>query len=350
MLEIDIHKRLKGFELTLQCSFQGGFTAICGSSGAGKTTLLNMISGLLHPDEGRIVLKEEALFDSRRGISARPQDRRVGYIFQESRLFPHMTIRQNICYGLNKLPKDRRRFTEADVIAQLGIAPLLERAPQLLSGGEKQRCALARALLASPELLLMDEPMAALDQETRQQFLHFLKKIQKEYQLPILYVSHDLHNVIHFADELLLMEAGRCQAQGNPREILEKASAHRSLSINRIAADITAHRADVGLTTVQASGAQIQVPLLDLPVGASISLFIDAADIIVSVQRPELLSNHNVIKGNILRHIPQKTHTLLAVDSGVSIIAAVSRAAADTLSPGDSVYLIFAAHAIRLAG
>ncbi|MEC7984896.1 MAG: molybdenum ABC transporter ATP-binding protein [Myxococcota bacterium] len=347
MLELDLHKHFDNFHIQLQCSISHPFTAIFGASGAGKTTLLNMIAGLTNPNRGKIILETKILFDSDRGISIRPQHRRIGYIFQESRLFPHMSIRENILYGLKNLPKSEQRFQEKDVVETLGIGMLLDRTPKGLSGGERQRCALARALLASPSLLLMDEPMAALDRRTKLQFLHFLKQVQHDYALPILYVSHDVDNVLSFADDVLVMESGTRVAQGKPINVLSQTIRSRfpksTDSTNYISAHIVEHRIEDGQSVVQSNGVSVCIPLIDKPVQSHVTLSLHTSEIMVSLHRPKQISARNVLEGIVQKITLRETRVLLTVDVGFSMSVDIARAALVDLNlqTGTTVFLIF---------
>ena len=187
LLQVAVKKQLGAFSLDV--SFDGapsGFTALFGHSGAGKTSVINMVAGLARPDQGHITVNGRCLFNSGRRINLPPEKRRVGYIFQEGRLFPHLSVRSNLCYGLKLAPKIRRQIHLSDVVALLGIKDILERRPSNLSGGEKQRVAIGRALQASPEIMLMDEPLASLDPARKEELLPFIARLSREYSIPIL--------------------------------------------------------------------------------------------------------------------------------------------------------------------
>lgn len=207
---IEFRARLKLGDFDLHAAFagEGPVVALFGPSGSGKTTILRLIAGLLSPDEGRIVLSGRVVFDSVQRINLRPRDRRVGLVFQDGLLFPHMTVRQNLLYGAwaRGVSEPERFRRTVDV---LGIAHLLDRAPRHLSGGEKQRVAIGRALLSDPAVLLMDEPVAALDQERRAEILPYIERLLREAPIPLLYVSHAMAEVERLADEIVFVDAGR---------------------------------------------------------------------------------------------------------------------------------------------
>ena len=214
MLTVDIEKQLGNFALRASFESEGLVTGLFGPSGAGKTSLVNMIAGLLRPDEGRITLDGVVLDDiaPRRHLS--PHLRRIGYVFQESRLFPHLSVRQNLDYGrrMNGLPSDAAE--EASTIALLDIGGLLNRRPAQLSVGERQRIALGRALLAKPKLLLLDEPLGSLDDERKSDILPFLIRLRDEAKVPMVYVSHDAEELRQLATSVVILKHGKVVAQG----------------------------------------------------------------------------------------------------------------------------------------
>lgn len=209
MLQVAVKKRLGG--LALEASFQAprGVTALFGPSGAGKTTLVNIVAGLMKPEGGRIALGDKTLFDSARGVDLPPEKRGVGYVFQDGRLFPHLSVKSNLLYGMRLLPPERRLLCLDEVVELMGISHLLKRRPANLSGGEKQRVAVGRALLAGPRLLLMDEPLASLDQARKDEVLPFLAKLPQKLDLPILYVSHSMREVRFLADRVIRLDQGK---------------------------------------------------------------------------------------------------------------------------------------------
>ena len=212
MLEVDIRHRLGAFELAVSFAADGGVTALWGPSGAGKTSIVNIIAGLIEPDHGRVVLDGTVLVDRARGVFVKPSKRRIGYVFQDGRLFPHLTVRRNLLYGRFFAPKGERFIPFEDVVALLGLESLLDRLPALLSGGERQRAAIGRALLTSPCLLLMDEPLASLDEARRQEILPYIERLRDEAKIPIVYVSHRRDEVERLASTVVRLENGRVTA------------------------------------------------------------------------------------------------------------------------------------------
>lgn len=214
MLDVWVEKKLGDLELQASFKVPRGVTALFGPSGAGKTSLVNIMAGLLKPDKGRIALGEKVLFDSSRNINLPPERRGVGLVFQDGRLFPHLSVKSNLLYGMRLVPSQRRHLGLDEVVELMGIAPLLKRRPATLSGGEKQRVAVGRALLTSPQLLLMDEPLASLDQARKQEVLPFLARLPKKLGLPIVFVSHSAREVEFLADRVVKLSQGKITSQG----------------------------------------------------------------------------------------------------------------------------------------
>lgn len=214
MLSVDIEKALGDFRIAAAFETTGGVTALFGPSGSGKTTIANAIAGLSKPDRGRIALDGQVLFDSAAGIDVSPHKRRIGYVFQEGRLFPHLTVAQNLDYArwMHGLPRDRDAADK--VIALLGIGHLLARRPGGLSGGERQRIAIGRALLMRPRLLLLDEPLASLDTARKSEILHYLSRLRDEMRIPMIYVSHLAGEIRRIATDTVAIEDGHVVARG----------------------------------------------------------------------------------------------------------------------------------------
>ncbi|MDL2280001.1 molybdenum ABC transporter ATP-binding protein [Desulfovibrio sp. OttesenSCG-928-G11] len=192
-------------------SADSGVTALFGPSGAGKSSLINMVAGLSRPDAGRIVVKGRCLFDRDQGVNLPPEARRLGCVFQEGRLFPHLSVRANLCYGMRLTPEKQRLILFEQVVELLGIGPLLERRPGKLSGGEKQRLAIGRALLISPAALLMDEPLASLDQDRKEELLPYIARVSVDFGMPILYVSHSLEEIRRLTEDIVYIRNGECR-------------------------------------------------------------------------------------------------------------------------------------------
>ncbi len=216
MLCVDVAKRLGDFSLNARFETAGGVTAVFGSSGSGKTTLVNIIAGLIAPDRGRVVIDDTVLFDSRAGINVPAHRRRIGYVFQEGRLFPHLTVAANLDYGRRMCGLKRDAAGLAHIVSLLDIGHLLDRRPGKLSGGERQRVAVGRALLMRPRLLLLDEPLASLDAARKREILPYLEKLRDEARVPMVYVSHHPAELRRLATTVVRLDAGRVTATGGP--------------------------------------------------------------------------------------------------------------------------------------
>ena len=309
MLEVDIEHRLADFALDIHFQAGRGLTALFGRSGAGKTSVVNAIAGLLRPRRGRIVMDGSVLLDTERGVWVPTHLRRVGYVFQEGRLFPHLTVKQNLMFGRWFAPARERRATNLDdIVDLLGIAELLDRRPGRLSGGEKQRVAIGRALLASPRLLLMDEPLASLDARRKDEILPYLERLRDEARVPIVYVSHSIAEVTRLSTTIVLISAGRVHAVGPVQEVMGRAElyplAGRFEAGAVLSMRIAAHDPRWSLSQLTGDFGNLTVPRLDAPVGAPLRVRIRARDVILAVTRPTGISALNVLAAEVERVVP----------------------------------------------
>lgn len=353
-VEVAVQRRLGATHIDLRFAGAAGVTALFGPSGAGKSSVINMISGLLRPDHGRIVIDGRVLFDSRQGIDLPAHKRRVGYVFQESRLFPHMNVRRNLLYGQRFGPRDTR-YTPLERIAELlGIGPLLERRPHMLSGGERQRVAIGRALLASPSLLLMDEPLASLDTARKNEILPYIERLRDELALPIVYVSHQFDEVKRLADMLVIMSAGRCVATGTVNDMLARpelaALSGHAQTGSVIDTRIARHDARFELTWLQCAAGELAVPRIERPVGAGLRVHVHADDVIIALTPPAGLSTQNMLPATIVE-ITQTTghYNAFKLDAaGITLVAHVTKKATHDLSldVGRRVHALFKSLAI----
>ena len=355
MLEVDVARRLGS--LSLEAKFRcdaAGLTALFGRSGAGKTSLVNILAGLLRPERGRIVLRGQTLFDSQKGIDLPPEKRRLGYVFQEGRLFPHLSVRNNLTYGFNRVAAAERRIGLDQVVGLLGIEDLLERRPGALSGGEKQRVALGRALLANPRLLLMDEPLAALDQPRKEEILPFIEQLKHELDLPIVYVSHSMQEIVRLADTLVLISKGRIEAVGPLEEITARLDLRPLTGRYEAGAVLTTTVAGqdrtFGLTELRFAGGRLRVPHLGLPLGQRLRVRIRARDVSIALSPPENISILNVIPCEIKAIGEEKGPQIdLQLEAGGAPIWARITARSRTalgLRPGLRVYALIKSVAI----
>jgi molybdate transport system ATP-binding protein len=221
LLDVRVKKLQGTFMVDASFVTQGtGVTALFGRSGAGKTSIINMVAGLVRPDEGRIIVNGKTYFDSEREVNVRPEQRRLGYIFQDGRLFPHLSVKSNLTYGMKLVPPAERFISFDQVVELLGIQHLLHRRPAKLSGGEKQRVAIGRAILTSPHLMLMDEPLASLDNERKSEVLPFIAELPREFSVPILYVTHSVEEIVTLAHYVVMIDAGRVIGLGETVELV----------------------------------------------------------------------------------------------------------------------------------
>jgi molybdate transport system ATP-binding protein len=296
-LSVDLEHRFAGFTLKVAFEAPPGVTALFGRSGSGKTTLVNAVAGLLRPDRGRIALGPEVLTDTATGVMLPPHRRRLGYVFQDGRLFPHLTVRQNLLYGRWFAAVEQGANLDR-VVELLGIAPLLGRRPGALSGGEKQRVAIGRAILANPRLLLMDEPLAALDEARKAEILPYLERLRDDLALPILYVSHSMAEVARLATTVVVLEAGRVQAAGPAGDVLSDTATAPSLGLREAGAILTARLVchdDDGLSHLETSAGPIWLPRVAAPLGTQVRLRILAQDVMLALEPPKGLSALNIL-------------------------------------------------------
>jgi molybdate transport system ATP-binding protein len=283
-----------------------GVTTLFGPSGCGKSTILAAVAGLLRPDAGRVAIGEAVLLDTARRVCLAPEQRRCGVVFQDARLFPHLSVETNLRYGQRRAPPDAAGPGFEEVVALLGIGHLLTRRPAGLSGGERQRVALGRALLARPRLLLMDEPLAALDAARRAEVLPFLARLRDAAGLPILYVTHALEEVDVLADHLVLLEAGRVVASG-PAEALSARTDLPQLAGRRDAGVLlpcTVRRATGGLTALSFDGGELLTTARPGPEGTRLRIRLRARDIAIATEEPRGLSTRNILPARIAAITP----------------------------------------------
>jgi molybdate transport system ATP-binding protein len=354
MLEVDIEHRLGAFELDIHFRSGRGLTALFGRSGSGKTSVVNAIAGLIYPQRGRIAVDGSVLTDTERRIRAPAHRRRVGYVFQEGRLFPHLTVRQNLLFGRWFTPGSARVARLDDVVDLLGIGSLLDRQPGRLSGGEKQRVAIGRALLASPRLLLMDEPLASLDARRKDEILPYIERLRDQASVPIVYVSHAVAEVTRLASTIVLISEGRVRAVGPVQEVMGRAElypmAGRFEAGAVLAVRVAAHDARWGLTELAGAFGKLMVPGLQAPVGTALRVRIRARDVILAETPPTGTSALNVLAGRVEALVPIEQAALeVQLRLGHErLLARVTRRSGATLglAPGREVFAVIKTVAI----
>ena len=338
-LELHLQHQFPAFALEVELTAPPGLTCLFGRSGSGKTTIINAVAGLLRPNRARIVLDGVPLQD------LAPHKRRVGYVFQDARLFPHLTVAQNLTYASRirrQPPRDLDRIT-----GLLGIGGLLDRRPATLSGGERQRVAIGRALLSDPRLLLMDEPLAALDEARKAEILPYIEALRDEFALPILYVSHSLAEVARLATTIAVIEAGRLVAFGPAAQLLSDPQTAPLLGLRDagaiLTARIAAHEAD-GLTRLETGAGPLWLPLVRGEIGRSLRVRIAAQDVMLSLTRPEGLSALNVLPATIRQmRTGAGPGALVQLDlGGQDLLARVTQRSAGVLGlvPGMQVFAV----------
>ena len=355
-LAVHARKSFGAFTLDVHVALAAGITVVFGASGAGKTTLLDCIAGLTTPDHGFIEAGRSVLFDAEARIDLPPAQRGVGYVFQDLALFPHLSARRNIEYGLTGLPAGERDQRVQAMAQSFGIAELLERRPAEISGGQRQRVALARTLVTRPRVLLLDEPLAGLDAPTRSRLIQDLRVWNTEQRIPILLVTHSREEVFALAETVVVLEHGRIVAQGTPEEALEAPQRESVASLagyeNIFDAEVAALHRESGTMTCHLAGKQLslEAPLGRVAEGAHVRIGIRAGDILLATARPEHISARNILAGRV-QSLEQVDVTVTArVDCGAIFETHLTPGARDSLAlaPGREVWLVVKTHSCRV--
>jgi molybdate transport system ATP-binding protein len=348
VLKIKVRKHLSDFTLDLDVSCPYPVTAIFGPSGSGKTTLLNLVSGLDQPDAGEISLDGTLLYSSAQGVNLPPEKRRIGYVFQDDLLFPHLSVDQNLLFGYDLQAPAIHRFEPDAIIDLLQLRPLRSRRIAHLSGGEKQRVALGRAILSSPRLLIMDEPLASLDQSLKDRIIPYLRNIRTSLNIPMLYVSHSVAEILELTGQVIVLEAGSVLAHGDFFDIAHHARVLPLLEAHGFENVLPVEVVDQ--THVLYGTHLLRIPPCDRSPKTKIFIGIRANDIILSRSHPAGLSIRNALPGRILDIAEAEGRRLVYVDTGKRIAAEVTQEAIDDLGlkPGDSVICLIKTHSIRV--
>lgn len=358
MLTVHLQKRFPGGDFALDLTFTlgQGITILFGASGAGKTTLLDCIAGLTTPDTGKIAIADRVLFDREHAIDFPAHRRKLGYVFQDLALFPHLTVEQNVEYGLAGLRTSERRAKSAAILDSFHIAHLCQRRPKDISGGERQRVALARALVTDPCILLLDEPMTALDAATKSNIIDDLRAWNTAHAIPILYVTHNREEVFALGDRVLVLENGRFVADGTPHAVM---AAPRQESLaqligfeNILHATMIVSNENRGTMTcrVANSNVELETPLMRAQAGTPLLVGVRAGDILLATVHPTGLSARNIIAGRIISLAQRDVIVAAKVDCGVELEVHLTLAARDSLrlQPGVEVWLIVKTHSCHL--
>ncbi len=347
-MNIDIKRKQGNFNL--EVCFKGaesGVTALYGASGAGKTSIVNMVAGLMRPDTGFITLNDLCVFDSTRGIDLPPERRRIGYVFQDGRLLPHLSVRSNLIYGMRRTPPPQRFVKFDPVVALLGIEHLLDRRPARLSGGEKQRVAIGRALLTSPTMLLMDEPLASLDAARKAEVLPFITQLGREFAIPILYVSHAMDEILNLATHMVMMEAGRVLACGDLEALFSRPDLQAHFGPDESGAVISTvvdtPEDGFGLTCLRFGDQTLKVRRIEAARGTPVRVRIPARHVAIALTPPGQTSFQNIFAGQVLDIVDSGAGFVdVRLDVGAFLWARITRQSVSDLQlrPGQPVFAL----------
>ncbi|RPE03883.1 molybdenum ABC transporter ATP-binding protein ModC [Candidatus Pantoea deserta] len=318
MLKLHFSQRLGEHQLDIDAQIPAkGITAVFGVSGAGKTSLINAISGLTQPQRGTIALNDRLLLDVEKGISLPPEKRRVGYVFQDARLFPHYRVRGNLLYGLS--PAMKGQFDA--LVSLLGLETLLDRFPLSLSGGEKQRVAIGRALLSAPDILLMDEPLASLDLPRKRELMPYLQKLAKQIDVPVLYVTHSLDEILQLAENVLVLDRGSVKAFGPLEKVWSSSAMRPWLPVSELTSvlrvQVLEHHPDYPMSALALGDQHIWVNRVNFPVKTSLRIRIASADVSLALQPPQHSSIRNILPAQVMEllEVGDQTEVRLRIGS-----------------------------------
>lgn len=342
-LAVDLYHRLGDFTLDVTLTAPIGVTGIIGPSGAGKSMLLKMIAGLERPARGNIFLDNEILNDTRGKVFIPAEQRRIGYVFQDALLFPHLSVAENLDYGA-KRRGETGIVSRDDVIAMLGLEALVTRRPHHLSGGEAQRVAIGRALLSNPRMLLMDEPLSSLDPRRRQHIMPFIETLHQNLDLPIIYVSHNIDEITRLADRVVVMHDGKLAASGNVAEVLNRPAMQRLILGDEsgdndpamiVEAIVVNHDRTSHTTRLELDGTSLSLPILDIPTGQMVRLRIHARDVAIATSPPTGISIQNIIETRITEITSTETgqvDVMMALSGSYQLKARITARACEALS------------------
>jgi molybdate transport system ATP-binding protein len=340
------------FLLDVEFAVPPGISILFGASGAGKTTTLECLAGLQMPSSGRVTLGERVLYDSARGINVPVERRAIGFVFQDLALFPHLTVEANVAYGLRRLARAECAERVGAILESFRIGELAGRRPEEISGGERQRAALARALVTEPGLLLLDEPLAALDAATKARIIDDLRAWNQARSIPVVYVTHSREEVFALGERVIVLERGHVLVQGRPQQVLE-APEHETVAQlagfeNIFDAEVVALHPERGSMDCRlgASAVRLEIPLARVAAGQAVRLGVRAGDILLAAEPPRALSARNILPGKILRLAERDFLVVAEVDCGVPFEVHLTPGGRESLglAPGRPVWLVIKAH------
>jgi molybdate transport system ATP-binding protein len=356
-LSVHLQKHLSAkFSLEVKFSIPPGFTMLFGASGSGKTTLLRCVAGLLRPDSGQITIGERILFDSRARVDIPVSERRIGFLFQQLALFPHLSVLKNIEYGLDGLNRTDAQQRTENILKSFRISGLRHHKPGEISGGERQRVALARALVTDPRVLMLDEPLSALDYPTQSQIIEDLRAWNATHHIPILYVTHSPREVFALGESVVVLQDGKMLSQGTPHDVLE-APAYESLAQlvgfeNFFDATVLSLNTDCGTMLCRLEGAktEVEVPLSRIEVGSRIRIAIRAGDILIASEFPRALSARNIVPAIVISLRREGATIIAETDAGRTFEVHLTPGACHSLGlkPEQQVWLVIKTHSWRL--
>jgi len=360
MTNVDITLPRKNFDVQIKESFSSGITGIFGPSGSGKTSLLHSIAGLERPKNGHIVVAGRTLFNSEERMNVPVEKRNIGYVFQEGRLFPHFTVEKNLLYGYKKDGENKVSYEE--VVDLLNLKHILKSKPSQISGGERQRTALGRSLLSSPDILLLDEPFSAVDTRLRNQILPFIMRIQQKVEIPILVVSHDLPDLLRLTDTLCIIQKGKCIGHGDYYDLLKNKEITDIFGTNTLTNTLTTKVVSIdpetGMTKLRWRDAEQEVTITcersrdAYSIGQIIRIFINADDIALSNEKLSNITIQNQIKGTVSELVNLESSMLCIVDAGFKLVVEITAASQKRMdiNVGSDVWCLFKSVAIDVAG
>jgi len=350
MISFDIQMVRSEFRLDAAGEFGAGITAVFGPSGAGKSSLLDCLAGSVRPDSGYVQMDETTWYSSLDRVWVMPENRRVGTVYQDGALFPHLDVKSNIEFGWKLIPEQKRQIDPLELADFMGLSNLMSRGPSTLSGGERQRVAIARSLATMPRLLLLDEPLASLDTARRGSILNYLKRVHAEFDIPMIYVSHSISEVVSIASSAMMLEAGKVVGFDRPTALLPYLGNSEEIDKFENIFDGVVGLSTDYLTTVEVSGVEISIGRLSKSIGERVMVSLGANQIILAAERPGNISARNIIKGKVVETWSNLGKVFVHVDAGPKFIVELTENALKDLGIliGSDVFLVFKSSSVAV--